>query len=114
MEILKFSKFQILENEQLASLENDILENWESYYEASHGEEIPYGKYGVSTIMGEVWTIDCIEHLLDEDDVDDDDLWDYVQDEIDKIVLEEKWDGYVYIDPETSEEQFGITIFYRY
>jgi hypothetical protein len=111
--ISKFQNFkQLLESNHFNydAFEQDILDNWNTYYDASHGNEIPYGKYGVETIMGEVWTTECVEHLMDEDDEDGSE---YVQDEIDRVMVEENWDGYVYIDPYESDEEFGITIYYR-
>lgn len=114
MQISKFQNFkqQIFESNEFdyASFEADILNNWNEYYDASHGVPIQYGKYGVETIMGEVWTTICVQHLMDEDDEDGSA---YVQDEINRVAQEENWDGYIYIDPYESGEEFGITIYYR-
>ena len=97
----------------------DILKNWEDYYESSHGVEIPYNRYGIQNIMGEVWTTECILDFFDENDIDyedfdDEDVESYLYTAIDSVIEEEKWDGYIYIEPDESGEEFGITIFFRY
>jgi hypothetical protein len=100
-----------VEEHDAESFEADIMENWEEYYEKSHGDEIPYGKYGVATIMAEAWSAICVAHIMEDPD---DDCESYIEDEIANIINDENWDGYVWIDSYESGEEYGISVFYRY
>ena len=113
--MLKYQQYtkvkESIDEHDAESFESDIMGNWEDYYEQSHGEEIPYNKYGVKTIMAEVWSSICVAHLIEDPN---DDCESYIEEEISNIVKEENWDGYVWIDSYESGEEFGISVFYRY
>lgn len=103
-------------------IEKYIYENWEDVYDKTHGHEISIDIDGMSVqLMGERWGSECIIEYLEKihkpkeevREMEYEEIESYLDDAIDSVVEEEKWNGFVYFDKEESGEEFGLTIFYR-
>ncbi len=102
--------------EETQGVETFIENNWEKLYSKSRIKKIRITVNGDKySIMGEKWDDGCIYDYLEKTDGDTEteDYEEYLFDVIDYVQTEENWDGYVYIDPEESDELYGITIYYK-
>lgn len=96
-------------------LEAWLKDNWEELYTLKEAElTVGMGKVKFKV---EDWESVCIEYQAEqmgyELSDDEDEWWDVMWEAVEKIVRDEGWDGYVYIDSDESGVPFGVTIFYR-
>jgi len=92
-----------------------IKEHWEELYKEGNGK-INFGVNYSVRFHVEEWDSSCIEWYAEKKGYrleEEDDWWDVMWEEVNEIIREEGWDGYVYIEPEECGVPYGITIFYK-